>query len=356
MGNVAIAFINSSMALTEFLQSKYAARLESKRIATLIPRYISCLNRSDSTITTLKLNNLGVDCSVVKKLASPLTMNMNLFLEELYLDHNNIGTEGATCIARIISKDACLKIVSLSHNCIGSMGAIALASAIESNSTLEKLNLSHCGIDNAGVLKLAASLKRNSSLKYLNLEGNPISNEGVYALFNCVFDTSKGITSLWECNHTIRTFHNGMTSLYSPSFPDTHANRLLCHKMSDILAQFNCRQASKKTAASRKILRYFYNDPELYMHTLENTHELLVPYLMSWLGNQGSVGVVLFVVRTIAQFLLAREITEEVDNTSKLDQSERKRKLGDSTDSLDEKSSIEDTMSDERLTKICKEC
>ncbi|KAL7502285.1 hypothetical protein ACHAXN_000277 [Cyclotella atomus] len=354
MGNVAIAFIESSMALNDFLQSKYAARLESKRIATLIPRYISCLNRSDSTITTLNLNNLGVDCNVVKKLAIPLTANMNLCVEELYLEHNKIGPEGATCIARIISKDACLKIVSLSHNFIGSMGAMALASAIESNSTLERLNLSHCGIDNAGVLKLAASLKRNSSLKYLNLEGNPISSEGIYALFNSVYDTSNGIASLWDCNHTIRTFHNGMTSLYSPSFPDTHANRLLCRKMSDILAYCNCRQTSRKTAASRKILRYFYNDPDLYMHTLENTHDHLVPCLMSWLGNRGNVGVVYDVVRAMPHFLELRKSTEEVDNTSKLDQSERKRKLGDSADSLDEACAIEEC--DEQITKICKEC
>jgi hypothetical protein len=357
MGNVAIAFINSSMALNEYLQSKYNARLEHKRIASLIPRYISRLNRSDSTISTLNLNNLGIDCDVLKKLASPLAANENLCVEELYLEHNKLGPEGATCIARILTKDACLKIVSLANNSIGSMGAIALASSLESNRTLERLNLSHCGIDDSGVHKLAASLKRNSSLKYLNLEGNPISSDGIHALFNCIYDTSKGIASLFDCNHTIRAFHNGMTSLYSPSFPDTHANRLLSQKMGEILAWCNCRPASKQIAASRKILRYFYNDPEQYMDTLENTDELLVPHLISWMGQHADLGIVYDAVRTMPQFLEPRARMKEVNDGSKFEEFDhtkfdRKRKIGESTDSFDDEGAM--TECDERRAKSCK--
>ncbi|KAL7517813.1 hypothetical protein ACHAWX_002701 [Stephanocyclus meneghinianus] len=320
MGNVAIAFIHSTVALNEFILSKYNARLEHKRIASLIPRYLSQLNQSDSTITTLNLNSLGVDCSVVKKLESPLLTKDGLRVQELYLEQNWIGSEGATCVARILSRDKHLKIVSLANNPIGTMGAMALASAIESNSTLEKLNLSDCNINDAGVQKLARSLKKNTTLKYLYLEGNPISSEGINSLFKCIYDTSNGITSLWECNHTIRAFHNGMTRLYSPSFPETEANRLRSQKLEEILASCNRRTysslsinrilivpSSKQIAASRKILRYFFkDDPSQYMSTLENTEEKLVPHVMQWLGRYGNVGIIYDVVRDMPWLLEKR--------------------------------------------------
>ena len=327
MGNVAIAFINSTVALNEFLLSKYHARLEHKRLASLIPRYLSRLNRSDSSITTLNLNNLGVDCSVVKKFAIPLLANHGLRVEELYLERNWIGAEGATCVARVLSRDQCLKIVSLANNPIGNVGAMAIASAIESNSTLEKLNLSYCNIGDDGVHKLVLSLKRNSSLKYLNLEGNPISSEGIHSLYKCIYDTSKGITSLWECNHTIRAFHSGTSSLYSPAFPETEANRLLSMKLGEILASCNRRASctsskvdqsfigpsSKQLAASRKILRYLLkDDPSQYMSTLENTEEKLVPHLMCWLGKYGDVGIVYDVVRDMPWLLENSAKKEEI--------------------------------------------
>jgi hypothetical protein len=354
MGNVAIAFINSSMALNEFLLSKYNARIEHKRLASLIPRYISRLNRSDSTITVLNLNNLRVDCAILKKLASPLQSNGNLNVEELYLENNRIGSEGATCVARILAADAALKIVSLANNPIGSMGAMALASAIESNRTLEKLNLSHCNIDDAGVQKLAASLKRNSFLKYLNLEGNPISSKGMHTLFQSIYDTTDGITSLWGCNHTIRSFTNGMTSLYSPSFPDTQANRLLSRKITDILAWCNCRPDSKKIAASRKILRYFFDDRDEYMTTLENTEEKLVPHLMRWLGQHGDAGVVYNVVRIMPQFLELRKLdTSKVLLEDGNGLGDRKRKhVGSSKDDLDIEEEVEVEERDEKLARM----
>ncbi|KAL3804879.1 hypothetical protein HJC23_006651 [Cyclotella cryptica] len=325
MGNVAIAFVNSTVALNEFILSKYNARLEHKRIASLIPRYLSQLNQSDSTITTLNLNSLGVDCTIVKKFESPLLTKDGIRVEELYLEQNWIGSEGATCVARILSRDKCLKIVSLANNPIGTMGAMALASAIESNSTLEKLNLSYCNINDAGVQKLACSLKKNTTLKYLYLEGNPISSEGINSLFKSIYDTSNGITSLWECNHTIRAFHNGITNLYSPSFPETEANRLRSQKLEEILASCNRRTysslsmhqkllipSSKHIAASRKILRYFFkDDPSQYMSTLENTEEKLVPHVMQWLGRYGDVGIIYDVVRDMPWLLEQRVHTAE---------------------------------------------
>lgn len=37
-------------------------------------------------------------------------------MQKLFLEYNKIGSEGATCIARIMSKDRHLQHVSLAHN------------------------------------------------------------------------------------------------------------------------------------------------------------------------------------------------------------------------------------------------
>ena len=224
MGNVAIALINSSISLSDYLRTRRIKQSERRRLQSLIPRYLSRLHQHDRTMTSIHLNGMGVDCKILRLLSPPL-LSHDTRVEELYLEHNWIGGEGATCIARILSKDVHLKIVSLAHNEIGTVGAMAIASALESNTTLERLNLSYCNIDDAGIQKLAKSLKRNSTLKYLNLEGNYISSSGVYSLLNCVYDTSDGLRSLWEnSNHSLRAFY-GQRSIYSPSFPETPTNR-----------------------------------------------------------------------------------------------------------------------------------
>lgn len=225
-------------------------------------------------------------------------------MQELYLERNRIGSEGATCIARLLCKDGHLKIVSLAHNPIGSLGAMALASSLEQNRSLDRLDLSYCDIDDLGVQKLAQSLKHNTTLKYLKIEGNPISSDGVYSLFKCIYDTSDGIHSIWDCNHTIRGFH-GQHPMYSPSFPETNANKLLVKKLTEILATCNRRyysallsKSSRKIAASRKILRYYFKDEKFeYISCLEETEEKLVPNVIGWLSRYGDVGIVYEVVR-----------------------------------------------------------
>ena len=115
MGNVAIAFIQSTLSLNDYLIIKRQRRIEHKRIRSLIPRYLARLNGRDVSITTLNLNGLGVDSQILRLLSNPL-LSGETRVEEMYLENNRMGPEGAAILAKILSKDGHLRVVSLAHN------------------------------------------------------------------------------------------------------------------------------------------------------------------------------------------------------------------------------------------------
>ena len=115
MGNVAIAFIEGLMNYTDNIKLKKQRQMEYKRIRTLIPRLLVQLNNRDTSITTLDLSGVGVDLPILRLLSLPL-IGGETRVQKLFLEHNKIGSEGATCIARIMSQDCHLQHVSLAHN------------------------------------------------------------------------------------------------------------------------------------------------------------------------------------------------------------------------------------------------
>ena len=327
MGNIAIAFATSTISLSEFVEVKRQKQLENKRVRSLIPTYISRLNRSDATITSINLNGLGVDINILRLLTAPIHRGQTSTLTELYLEHNWFGAEGAVAVARVLRQNTHLKIVSLAHNHIGSIGAMAIANALEQNTVLQKLNLSYCEIDDDGVKKLAASLKKNHTLKYLSLEGNFVSSEGIRSLINCVYDTSGGIQTLFDSNHTLVSYHNGQRTIYNPNFPETTiSNRQLVFQLASVLASCNLRysqpaptttatstskkQLSRRVAAC-KILQYCLKEQRNdYWKCIENLEEKIVPHIVGWLVKYGGVDVMFIVLRDVPWLL---EKSKEVD-------------------------------------------
>mmetsp|Transcript_20805 Transcript_20805/g.29799 ORF Transcript_20805/g.29799 Transcript_20805/m.29799 type:complete len:343 (-) Transcript_20805:81-1109(-) len=318
MGNIAIAFATSTITFSEFVEVKRQKKLESKRIRSLVPTYIARLNRSDATITAINLNRLGVDTNILRLLTAPINRGQTSALTELYLEHNWFGPEGAAVVARVLSHNTHLKIVSVSHNHIGSIGAMAIANALEHNNVLERLNLNYCEIDDDGVKKLATSLKKNHTLKYLNLEGNFLSSEGIRALLNCVYDTSGGIQSLFDSNHTLISYHNGQRTIYNPNFPETTvSNRLLVFQLASVLASCNLRYSqptltttasnkriSRRRVAACKILQYCLKEQRNgYWKCMENLEEKIVPHIVGWLVRYGGVDVMFVVLRDMPWLL-----------------------------------------------------
>lgn len=242
MGNVAIASIEGIMNSSDHIKLKKQRQMEYKRIRNIIPRLLVQLNNRDTSLTTLDLSGLGVDLHILRLLSLPL-LSGETRVQKLFLECNKIGVEGATCIARIMSKDRHLQHVSLAHNpgeyllwnysllnnwirithsfllklfalIVGSVGVMAIASALEQNISLDRLDLCYCEIDDRGIQKLSTSLQSNRTLRFLNIEGNYLSSSGMYSLLKCIYDTSS-IQRLWESNHFIRAFY-GQRSIYSP--------------------------------------------------------------------------------------------------------------------------------------------
>lgn len=319
MGNIAIAFASSTISFSESVENKRRKYLESKRIRALIPTYIARLNRSDTSITSINLNGLGADTRILRLLTAPINRGQTR-VEELYLEHNRVSSEGAAVVARVLSHNMHLTVVSLAHNHIGDIGAMAVASALEQNDVLQKLNLSYCDIGDNGVHKLAVSLKKNDTLRHLNLEGNFLSSDGVRSLLNCVYDTSGGIQSLFDSNHSLITYH-GQRSIYNPNFPETTlSNRQLVFHLASILASCNFRyskptlkavasttsstkKATKKGAtkvAACKILQYCLKEHRNeYSKWIEGLEEKIIPHILAWLVKYGGPDVMLTVLRDI---------------------------------------------------------
>ncbi len=112
MGNVAIAFIEVGLTLSDNAHAKRLERIEHKRIRSLVPR---CGENFDESITTVNLNGVGVNAQVLRMLSDPLIAGQTR-VRELFLERNQIGPEGAMVIARVLSRNHHLKNVSLAHN------------------------------------------------------------------------------------------------------------------------------------------------------------------------------------------------------------------------------------------------
>ena len=115
MGNIAIAFAYGTISVADALQIQHQKRIEQKRVRSLIPRYLARLNSYDVTVTTLNLDGLGVDSKILRRLSAAL-LSGGTRVRELFLQHNRIGPEEATCIARILSRDGHLRHVNLANN------------------------------------------------------------------------------------------------------------------------------------------------------------------------------------------------------------------------------------------------
>jgi hypothetical protein len=116
MGNAALVFVfEVGLTLSDNAHAKRKERIEHKRIRSLIPRYLARLKNFDKSVTTLNLNDLGVDTQILRMLSNPLISGQTR-VQELFLERNQIGPEGAIMCARILSKDQHLKNVSLAHN------------------------------------------------------------------------------------------------------------------------------------------------------------------------------------------------------------------------------------------------
>ena len=104
------------------------------------------------------------------------------FYSTIYLQHNNIGAEGAKYVAEALKVNTSLTKIDLRWNNIGDEGAKYVAEALKVNTSLTKINLFHNNIGAEGAKYVAEALKVNTSLTNIRLGWNNIGAEGKHSL------------------------------------------------------------------------------------------------------------------------------------------------------------------------------
>lgn len=151
---------------------------------TEIKRIAYALKSSSCTIQKLDLryNNIGPNgCrEIANVMLRPKPNDDNQVLKELFLEGNQIGSEGAEYLSECLQmKHSPIISLHLGGNRIGPEGAHKLAASIEKNVTLTKLYLEGNSIGPEGALHFAEALKTNSTLKHLYVDNNNIGKEAM---------------------------------------------------------------------------------------------------------------------------------------------------------------------------------
>ena len=98
----------------------------------------------------------------------------------MYLNDNDIGEEGASHIAEMLSKTRIVRNLSLKNNPgISDAGATLIAKSVKQNNVLKTLSLSKCGITSKGTKDIAVAITEHPSLKRLLIHNNAFGDEGV---------------------------------------------------------------------------------------------------------------------------------------------------------------------------------
>ena len=178
---------------------------------------IVCQCPNIANTTCLNMENCEMDESSTKWLAKSKYLYN---LEELYLNHCTIGSEG---IANMVSDGSCLKklkTLALEYSDIGETGVKMLAnSPIMSNLTF--LDLYNNAIGNTGLEHIAKS-KYLKQLTHLDLENNEIDEEGI-----ALIGSSENFRELKFLSVAYNSFgENGLELLKNSPLPKLETLRL----------------------------------------------------------------------------------------------------------------------------------
>lgn len=129
---------------------------------------------------------------IVKLLESPACYT----LQELHLNNNGLGIQGAKILAEALCKcvensrrdgsPLSLKIFVCGRNRLENEGATAMAKFFKELGTLESVAMPQNGIYAPGIKKLADAFISNPSLKVINLEDNSFTAEGAKYIADCL--------------------------------------------------------------------------------------------------------------------------------------------------------------------------
>ena len=167
--------------------------------------------------------------------------------KRLYLQDNNITSNGASIIAAALRKNTTLEALNLSNNHVFDVGVRSLSEAVASNnSSLQLLDLSSNDITDLGVRHLAEILKTNQTLIYLRLSSNKISDQGIQLLANV----------LARQNNSLQEFYIDTNKLISDSSIDSLKQMIKYNRSLKRFYISHCNLSKKGKKKLRRVVRW----------------------------------------------------------------------------------------------------
>ena len=187
--------------------------------------HLASVLRMNTRLKELTIMWCSVHSSDSVHLAKALEENTTTQLQNLLMEGNTVGSEGAVAFAAMLAMNKSLANIDIGYCNIQGKGAVLLAEALQRNSTvhgfnigsnpigrcvtafitmlatnqsLTYLNMSFCSIQEEDAVFLAKTMEKNSILSCLNISGNPIGSKGALALAN-MLKRNQCLKSLMIC-------------------------------------------------------------------------------------------------------------------------------------------------------------
>ena len=142
-------------------------------------------NLSTLLILDLSYNHLSSESAD----SIAVVIGNNCFLQQLWLDGNDLLSRGVVIIANALKKISNLRILSLCSNGITDDAADEISDVITTNVLLVDLLLGNNQLEMIGVSKIAVALRKVSMLRKLDLFNNCITSDAAEelaaTLLNC---------------------------------------------------------------------------------------------------------------------------------------------------------------------------
>lgn len=127
--------------------------------------------KSNTSITTLLLEDCGIEGPGVKDLAKAMATNLKGGIKTLNLSHNVVGESGALELAACFEDSKVLSHVTLSYAALGPVGGSHIAHALERPVTpIIHIELCGNGLRDEGIIKIANVLRKNKKVVIIDLQ------------------------------------------------------------------------------------------------------------------------------------------------------------------------------------------
>jgi Ran GTPase-activating protein (RanGAP) involved in mRNA processing and transport len=148
--------------------------IRTKGAATLLSHII------DGNLRELRLSMVHMADDFGPHLAHFLEQNRSLRV--LDLSGNSLTQKFVASIAGPLTRNLFLLELTLARNPLGSRGMSVLGSVVADNGVLRKLDISACKIHQAGFVEFCTTAKANRSLEIFDCHHNPMRDEGAIRL------------------------------------------------------------------------------------------------------------------------------------------------------------------------------